>query len=169
MNQQLHQLFIKDIQDLYSGEQQIIQALPKIIEKTSDKLLKSSFEAHLEETQEQTRLLEELANEFDFDPNGKHCAGMEGILKEGEEAISEMEPSPILDLALIGAAQRVEHYEIAGYGTVVNYAQEMGHENAQKLLHDILREEKETDEKLTKLAEQIITNLESEITSPIMA
>lgn len=140
-----------------------------MIEKTSDKLLKASFETHLEESREHARILEELAKEFDFDPNGKHCAGMEGIIKEAQEAMEDFEPSSLLDLALIGDAQRIEHYETAGYGTVVNYAQEMGHDKAQKLLHDILDEEKSTDEKLTTLAEQIITNLESEITDPIMA
>jgi ferritin-like metal-binding protein YciE len=156
-----HDLFRMELQDLYSMEQQIIEALPLMIEKTHHPELKRAFTLHLDETRKQAELVADLCKEFDVEPDGKHCAGIEGIIEEGSETLSANKPSPILDLAMIGIAQKVEHYEIAAYGTVINYAQEMGHTDAQDLLFQVLAEEKNSDEKLTNIAEAIITEAAS--------
>lgn len=159
--QTVHDLFIQELQDLYSAEQQIISAMPKIIEKTSDDSLRQTFITHLDETKEQARKLEDLCEDMDVDPHEKECIGMKGLLSEGEEMIAENDPSKALDLALIEAAQKVEHYEIAGYGTAANYAKQMNHTKEFETLLDILQEEKETDEKLTDLAESLISEAPS--------
>lgn len=152
----LHDLFLLELQDIYSFEQQIIEALPKMIEKTTTPELKRAFTLHLDETRKQAERIADLCEEFDIDPEGKHCLGIEGIIEEGAEMMSANTPSPLLDLAMIGIAQKVEHYEIAAYGTAANYAQEMGHSDAQELLVQTLEEEKKSDEKLTVLAETLI-------------
>ena len=157
----LHDLFLLELQDIYSVEQQIIEAMPRMIERTTNSELKRAFTLHLEETRRQSQRIEDLCGEFDLDPDSKHCTGVEGIIEEGQEIMSANTPSSILDLAMIGIAQRIEHYEIAAYGTAANYAQEMGHSDAQDLLVQTLSEEKDTDEKLTALAETLIPQVPS--------
>jgi ferritin-like metal-binding protein YciE len=152
----LHDLFLLELQDLYSVESQIIEALPKMIQKTTNPELKRAFTLHLDETRKQAQLIEDLCREFDVDPEGKHCLGIEGIIEEGQEMMTANNPSPLLDLAMIGIAQKVEHYEIASYGTATNYAQELGLDDAQDLLFGTMTEEKTTDEKLTAIAETLI-------------
>lgn len=157
----LHDLFLLELQDMHSMELQIVEALPLIIEKTSHPELKRAFTLHLDETRKQAELVSDLCKEFGVDPNEKHCVGMEGILEEGQEMLSANNPSPILDLAIIGIAQKIEHYEIAAYGTAANYAQEMGHADAQDLLFQTMNEERMSDEKLTNIAEDILTEAAS--------
>lgn len=158
----LKDLFLTEIQGIYSMENQIIEAMPKMIEKISNPELKRAFTIHLEDTRKQAHLIDDLCIEFDVDPNGRHCVGIEGIIEEGQEILSANNPSPALDLAIIDIAQKIEHYEIASYGTVANYAQEMGHQASQDLLMEILAEEKSTDEKLTAFAELLIEKIASQ-------
>lgn len=150
----LHDLLILEVQDLYDAEQQITQAMPQMIDMTTSPQLKEDFEKHLEETRGQIAKLEQVAKELDIDPQGKSCLGMEGIIEEGVELMQENEPSEVLDAALLAAAQKIEHYEIAGYGTACEYAKLMGHDKVLNLLHEILTEEKATDLKLTDLAKR---------------
>lgn len=152
----LRDLFIHEVQDLYDGEMQIIQAMPKVIQMTSNDELRSLFKAHLEETKHQAKKLEKLCQELNFSAEGKSCFGMEGILEEGIELMQETAPSPVLDAGLIAAAQRVEHYEIAGYGTAATYAETLGYYHAKEILGEILEEEQTSDEKLTDLALHIV-------------
>lgn len=154
--QSLRDLLIEEVQDLYDGEQQIIQAMPKLIEMTQSQNLKKAFSDHLEETKLQAKKLEKLCQELNFSAEGKSCFGMEGILEEGIELMSENEPSALLDAGLIGAAQRIEHYEIAGYGTAATLAEQLGYYHAKEVLGGILQEEKQSDEKLTELATHVI-------------
>jgi ferritin-like metal-binding protein YciE len=156
----LRDLLIDELKDLYSAENQITKALPKMIKSASSRDLKAGFEEHLEQTREQIGRLEQIFAELEANPKGKKCHGMEGLLKEGKGLMSEEAEEEVLDAGLISAAQRVEHYEIAAYGTVRTYANLLGMTKAAKLLETTLEEEKETDQKLTKLAERI--NLEAE-------
>ena len=148
----LHDLLILEVQDLYDAEQQITQAMPQMIDMVTSPRLKKNFEKHLEETREQIAKLEEVTKELAIDPQGKSCIGMEGIIEEGVELMQENEPSEVLDAALLAAAQKIEHYEIAGYGTACTYAKMMSHEKVLRLLSEILEEEKSTDLKLTDVA-----------------
>jgi len=152
----LRDLFIHEIQDLYDGEMQIIQAMPKMVQMTSSDELRSLFKTHLEETKLQAKRLEKLCQELNFSAEGKSCFGMEGVLEEGIELMQETVPSPILDAGLIAAAQRVEHYEIAGYKTAATYAKTLGYYHAKEILGRILEEEQTTDKKLTDLALYIV-------------
>jgi ferritin-like metal-binding protein YciE len=157
----MHDLFVHSLQDLYSAENQIIKALPKMIKSVTNETLKAAFEEHLKQTDKQIARLEEIKDELGIQLDGKFCKGMEGLLAEGEEILKEdMEPA-VRDAALIEAAQKVEHYEIAGYGTVVTYAGLMAHENAEKLLKETLNEEEMTDKKLSDIAESEV-NMEME-------
>ncbi len=157
----LRELFVDGLKDLYSGEKQILQVLPKMAKKASNPELKKIFEEHLEVTRRQVERLDMIFEELGKSPRGKKCKGMEGLLEEGKEIMMEdMEPE-ILDASLIAAAQRVEHYEIAGYGTMRTYAQLLGDSQAVKLLQQTLDEEDETDKRLTELAEKNI-NVEEE-------
>jgi ferritin-like metal-binding protein YciE len=151
--QTLHDLFILELQDLYDAENQILEALPKMAEAASDEKLRKGFQEHVKQTEDQIARLKEIANQLEFDLQGKKCKGMEGLIKEGEELLKEKVDQAVLDAALIGAAQKVEHYEIAGYGTAITYAKLMNHTEAEKLLKETMNEEETTDEKLTKLAE----------------
>lgn len=151
----LRDLFIDELKDLYSAENQILKALPKMIKKAASKELKSGFEQHLQETQGHVERLERIFQELDESPSGKKCKGMEGIIADGKEWMEEDAEPEVMDAGLIGAAQRVEHYEIAGYGCVRTYAELLRHSNFAELLHQTLDEEKATDEKLTQLARKI--------------
>lgn len=151
--QTLHDLFVHSIQDLYSAENQIVTALPKMIKAVSNDKLKAGFEEHLQQTDKQIARLEEIKADLGVPLDGKFCKGMEGLLAEGEEILKEDMKDAVRDAALIEAAQKVEHYEIAGYGTVVTYAKLLGHDNAEKLLKETLNEEEMTDKKLSDIAE----------------
>ena len=156
----LKDLFVEELKDLYSAENQILKALPKMIKKATSPELKSGFEQHLKETQAHVERLEKIFQELDQSPKGKKCKGMEGVLADGKELMEEKAEPEVMDAGLIGAAQHVEHYEIAGYGCVRTYAELLGHNHFAKLLQQTLDEEKATDEKLTELARSI--NVEAE-------
>ena len=150
----LQDLFVHELQDLYSAEMQITQALPLMIEATKNSELKKGFEMHLEQTKKQIERLKEIEKELGFSLEGKECKGMKGLLAEGQSLLQEDSDPEVLDAGLISAAQRVEHYEIAGYGTAATYAKLMKHKKALKLLKETLDEEEKTDKKLSKLAEK---------------
>jgi ferritin-like metal-binding protein YciE len=153
-NESLRELYIDELKDLYSAENQILKALPKMAKAATSEELSAGFEEHLEQTKEQVQRLEQIFEMLGESPKGKKCAGMEGLLKEGAEVMEEFEDE-VLDAALISAAQRVEHYEMAGYGTVVAFAEVLGETEHQSLLEETLQEEKDTDEKLTELSKEI--------------
>jgi ferritin-like metal-binding protein YciE len=149
----LDQLLEDELKDIYSGETQLLEALPKMAEAAQSKDLRAAFEKHLTETQTHVRRVEQICTDLKIDPQGKTCAGMQGLIKEGQEVIeSDMEAEP-KQAALIGAAQRVEHYEIAAYGTARAHARQLGYLKAFDLLSQTLDEEKTTEQKLTQLAE----------------
>jgi ferritin-like metal-binding protein YciE len=151
----LRGLYLDELRDLYSAENQLVKALPKMAKAATSPDLKAGFEKHLGQTQEHVSRLETIFNGLGESPKGKTCKGMEGLIKEGKEMIEEDPGDEELDAGLIAAAQRVEHYEIAGYGCVRTYANLLGDEDSALLLDKTLSEEKETDETLTKLAENI--------------
>ena len=153
----LKELYIDELKDLYSAENQLVKALPKMAEAANSEDLREGFEAHLEQTKEHVKRLEQIFELLDESPKGKKCMGMEGLVKEGSEAIEEDFEGAVMDAALIGAAQRVEHYEIAAYGTVCEFAKVLGETEHATLLEETLEEEKETDEKLSELAKDINT------------
>ena len=150
----LKELYIDELKDLYSAENQLVKALPKMAKAATSPDLRAGFEEHLEQTKGHVQRLETIFEQLGESPKGKKCKGMEGLIKEGSEAIEEYE-GELLDAALIGAAQRVEHYEMAGYGTVSAFAEELGESEHVTLLNETLEEEKETDEKLSGLAGDI--------------
>ena len=156
----LRDLYIEELKDLYSAENQIIKALPKMIKAASSPDLKAGFAKHLEQTRGQVERLEKIFKQLDESPKGKKCKGMEGLLEEGKELMEEDAEPEVLDAGLIAAAQHVEHYEIAGYGCVRTYAELLGDKAAAKLLQQTLDEEKDTDQKLTMIAKSI--NVEAE-------
>jgi ferritin-like metal-binding protein YciE len=151
----LKKLYIDELQDLYSAENQLVKALPKMAKAAGSEDLRTAFEEHLEQTREHVTRLDKIFDELEESPKGKKCRGMEGLIEEGSEMIEEDRETEELDAGLIAAAQRVEHYEIAGYGCVRTYANLLGESEAASLLEQTLAEEKETDQKLTELAEQI--------------
>jgi ferritin-like metal-binding protein YciE len=156
----LQDLYLEQLKDLHSAERQIIEALPKMIEQTTHPELRRGFEMHLEQTKEQLRRLEQIGQRAGQKLTGHKCKGMEGLLEEGEELLEKRADSDVLDAALIAAAQRVEHYEMAGYGCARTYARLLGLEDDAKLLQQTLDEEGDTDHKLTDLAESVI-NIEA--------
>lgn len=151
--QSLKDLFLDELKDAYDFEHQLLDALPKMAEKARDEKLQKGFEQHLEETRGQVKRLEEVFASLGEEPERKTCKGMKGLLKEGEEVLGARGDENAIDAALIGAAQRVEHYEMAAYGTLRSLAQALGHPREAKTLQRILDQEGKTDEKLTKLAE----------------
>ncbi|NLT69674.1 MAG: ferritin-like domain-containing protein [Verrucomicrobiaceae bacterium] len=149
-------LLVQEIKDLYSAETQLVKALPKMAEAADDPDLRAGFETHLKETKVHVGRLEELAKLLDVSPKGKSCKAMKGLVEEGSEVIDEDGESSVKDLALIVAAQKVEHYEMAGYGSARTLAEVLGYEEAVELLQATLDEEGETDKKLTKLSLRLI-------------
>ncbi len=149
----LEDLFKHQLKDLYSAESQLVVALPKMVKNASDSKLKQAFEDHLNVTKEQKSRLEEICKELDFSPKGETCKAMEGLIKEAESFIEEAEDDEVMDAGLIAEAQRVEHYEISGYGTAVRYAKELGHSEVAEKLQTTLDEEYDADNALDKLAE----------------
>jgi ferritin-like metal-binding protein YciE len=152
----LKKLYIEELQDLYSAENQILKALPKMAKAATSKELQAGFNEHLEQTKGHAKRLETICEKLGESPKGKTCKGMEGLIKEGEELMQEDAEPEILDAGLISAAQRVEHYEIAGYGTVRTYAKMLNETEAARLLQQTLDEEEQTDKKLTQLAETVV-------------
>lgn len=151
----LRELYVNELKDLYSAETQLVKALPKMAKASSNAELRQGFEEHLRQTSEHVSRLEQIFEMLGEKPSGKKCLGMEGLVKEGAETMSEDYEDALMDAALIGAAQRVEHYEIAGYGTVRAFAELLGENEHVSLLEQTLEEEKQTDEKLSQLADQI--------------
>ncbi len=151
----LEKLYVDELKDLYSAEHQIIKALPKMIKAASSKELRGGFELHLKQTEQQVKRLDKIFGRIGKAPTGKKCHGMEGLLEEGAELLKEDAEPAVLDAGMISAAQRVEHYEMAAYGTVRTYAELLKQPGDAKLLQETLDEEKETNEKLTKLATKI--------------
>ena len=157
----LHDLYVEEIKDLYSAENQILKALPRMIKAATHPQLKKAFTKHERQTREHVKRLERICKELGEKPTGKKCHGMEGLLEEGKELIKEKPEKDVLDAGLISAAQHVEHYEMAGYGTCRTWAQLLGYERQVQLLQMTLDEEKQTDLDLTALAEGAI-NIEAE-------
>lgn len=156
----LEDLYIAELKDLYSAEKQLVKALPKMAKAATSKQLKQGFEHHLKQTRTHVDRLEKVFKSIEASPRGKKCMAMEALIHEGEELIKEKSEPEVLDAGLIAAAQRIEHYEIAGYGCVRTYARLLGDAKAEELLQQTLDEEGETDKTLTQLAEQI--NVEAE-------
>ena len=152
----LEDLFWDQVKDIYDAEQRLTDALPKMADAANDPVLKSAFREHLDQTRQHVERLETIFRSLDLKPGGETCEGMEGLIKEGEEMIKSKGEPEAKDAGLIAAAQRVEHYEIAGYGTVRTYAELLGDEQAMRLLERTLQEEEETDERLTEIAESHI-------------
>lgn len=152
----LKDLYVEQLRDLYSAETQILKALPKMEAAASHAELKSGFRQHQEQTQRQVERLDRIFEDLGENPKGHHCKGMEGLLKEGEEMMGERGNASVRDAGLIAAAQRVEHYEIAGYGCVRTYADLLGHKEHASLLQQTLDEEGQTDQKLSAMAEKVI-------------
>jgi len=151
----LRQLYVNELKDLYNAETQLVKALPKMAKASSSAELRQGFEEHLRQTSEQVSRLEQIFEMLGEKATGKKCLGMEGLVKEGAETMSEDYHGALMDAAIIGAAQRVEYYEIAGYGTVRAFAELLGENEHVSLLEQTLEEEKQTDEKLSQLAEEI--------------
>ena len=152
----LAELLQDELKDLYSAENQIIKALPKMAKAASSPELRRAFERHLEETRRQVERLDLIGEELEFKMTGKKCKGMEGLIAEGRELMEEDLEEDALDAGLIGAAQKVEHYEIAAYGTARTHAEMLGYRRIAKLLQQTLNEEGATDKKLTQLAESVV-------------
>lgn len=157
----LHDLFVDELKDLYNAENQLLKALPKMAKAAAHPELKAAFEEHLEVTRNQVKRLETIFEELEESPKGKKCKAMEGLVAEGSEIIEEDGEDAVKDAALIAAAQRVEHYEMAGYGCVRTFANLLGFTKAAKLLQETLDEEGDADKALTELAESII-NIDAE-------
>src|ERR1700716_3052311 len=152
----LKDLYVDELKDLYNAENQLVKALPKMAKKASAPELRRAFESHLEQTKVHVDRLEKIFKGLGEKASGKTCKAMKGLVEEGKGIIEEDGDDSVLDAALIGAAQRVEHYEIAGYGVVRTFASLLGDDNAASILQRTLNEEAETDKKLTGLAESII-------------
>jgi ferritin-like metal-binding protein YciE len=158
----LKDLYVEELKDLYSAEKQLVKALPKMAKAANSPELRAAFKTHLRQTAEHAARLEKICSDLGVSPRGKKCVGMEGLIEEGSDLIKE-EPDPdVLDAGLISAAQHVEHYEMAGYGTVRTYARQLGLDDQADLLQRTLDEEGETDHLLTALAESGI-NLAAEV------
>jgi len=155
MPEGLRELYIEELKDIYNAENQLVKALPKMAKAASSDELRQGFEEHLEQTKGHVQRLEKIFQSLGENPKGKKCKGMEGLVEEGSEVMQEDFEGALMDAALIGAAQRVEHYEIAAYGTVCAFAEQLGETEQNSLLNETLEEEKETDEKLTDLAQRI--------------
>ena len=155
-------LFISELKDIYSAEKQAVRIYPRIAKAVSSPELKEALQTHLQETKGQIERLDRVFEILEKRAGGKTCEGMKGLIEEGSEMAEEVDQGPVRDAALIGAAQRMEHYEIAAYGTVVAFATAIGEQEIVQLLTQTLEEEKATDQKLTQVAEQVNENAISE-------
>jgi ferritin-like metal-binding protein YciE len=157
----MEELLADELKDLYSAETQLTKALPKMAKASQTDALRKAFEMHLQETEGHVQRLERVCEQLNIKPRGKKCVGMEGLIEEGKELLEEdLEPAT-LDAGLIAAAQKVEHYEMAGYGTVIAHAKQLGYSQAISSLQKTLEEEKAADEKLTKIAETMVNPVAS--------
>jgi len=152
----LKELFVSELKDIYDAEKQITKSLPKMAKAASSERLRDALQEHLERTKGQVSRLEQVFQEAGVPSRGKKCAGMAGILQEGKELLAEDFAKPVTDVGIVGAAQKVEHYEIATYGTLRTWAEQLGLNEASRLLEETLEEEKEADEKLTEIAEDVV-------------
>jgi ferritin-like metal-binding protein YciE len=162
----LHDAFLDELRDSYDAEKQLTKALPKLAKAASNPKLRQAFEAHLEETHGHVQRLEQVFESLDEKVRGKHCDGIAGIIEEGKSIMDEEFDDSAMDACLIAAGQRAEHYEMAAYGTLVAWAQAMGHTQAAKLLQQTLNEEKAADKKLSDLAESGINQSAAEAAHP---
>jgi ferritin-like metal-binding protein YciE len=162
----LHDAFVDELRDAYDAEKQLLKALPKMAKAASSPELRSAFESHLEETRGQVKRLEQVFQTIDEPAKGKHCDGIAGIIEEGKSVMEEDFDDATMDACLIAGGQRAEHYEMAAYGTLVAWAQAMGHNEAAMLLQETLDEEKAADEKLSDLAEAGINQEAADIAHP---
>jgi ferritin-like metal-binding protein YciE len=147
-----------EIKDLYSAEKQLLKAIPKMAKGSNDPALQGAFKGHLKETEAQAKRLEQIATILEIKPTGKKCVGMEGCIKEGAEALSEDGDDTVLDLGIIGAGSRVEHYEMAGYLTAISLAEQMGEKQVVTLLRQSLAEERSAEDKLRKIASHLLND-----------
>jgi ferritin-like metal-binding protein YciE len=154
----LQELYVEQLRDLYDAEQQIIKALPEMIDAATSEDLKEALEEHLEVTRSQATRLEKIFGKLGEKPKGEQCKGMHGVIEEGSDLVDDVEDADVRDAAIIASAQRVEHYEMAGYGTARTYAKLLGQNEAGELLQQTLDEEKEADQTLTELADEINVN-----------
>jgi ferritin-like metal-binding protein YciE len=152
----LHDLLTDELKDMYSAETQLTKALPRMAKAASNPRLKRAFEQHLRETEDHVRRVERICSELEIKPRGKKCVGMEGLVEEGKEITSEGGEADVLDAGLIGAAQKVEHYEISAYGTARAHAEQLGYTNAARAIQGILEEESKANELLTQIAESMV-------------
>ena len=163
-------VYVDKLKDLYNAEEQIVAALPKMSRAASSAALQEAFQKHLEQTKGQITRLDQVFEMLGANGGGGQCAGMRGLLEEGEELLDSQEQGPALDAALIATAQSVEHYEIAGYGSAQTWARQLGHTQAADLLEETLQEEKEADAELTDIAETLVnpeaSGIETESASP---
>ncbi len=154
-------LYVHELKDLYSGEKQMIEALPKVISKVRNSRLRKAFEAHLEETKKQKARLETIFEGLDFEPGGEKCDAMEGLIEENEEILKMKDDEideRVRDAAIIAGAQRIEHYEMAGYGTARRFAERLGRTNDMRLLDETLDEEAHADDLLTDIAVEVVNS-----------
>lgn len=158
----LQELYVEQLRDLYDAEHQIIKALPEMIEMSRSEELKEALNEHLEITKKQAERLEQIFKDLDEEPKGERCKGMQGVLAEGKDLVGKIESEELRDAAIIASAQRVEHYEMAGYGTARTYATTLGEDEAADLLEETLGEEKDADQTLTDLAGEINQEAEAE-------
>jgi ferritin-like metal-binding protein YciE len=152
----MEDLFLDEIRDLYDAEKQLTKALPKMAKAASSPDLRTAFEEHLEQTQGHVERLEEIFESLGEKGTGKKCAAMAGLVKEGDELVGEVDEGPVRDAGLIAAAQKVEHYEMSGYGSARTHARLLGHNDAVSLLEETLNEEKAADKKLNDLAQNVV-------------
>jgi ferritin-like metal-binding protein YciE len=149
----MEELFLHGLQDVYYAENQIVKSLPSMIEKATNRELGSTLRNHLRETENQVSRLDQVFQKLGHDPKGTDCPGIDGLIREANEVAGEVDDKKVLDAAVIGSAQAIEHYEISRYGTLIAWAQELGHDNVVSLLNANLKEEKAADKKLNGLAE----------------
>jgi ferritin-like metal-binding protein YciE len=152
----LHELLVHEVKDLYSAENQLVKALPRMAKNAQNTELRRAFEQHLRQTEEHARRLERVAERLEAKPRGKKCVGMEGLIEEGKELLSEDAEPDVLDAGLIGAAQKVEHYEMAAYGTARAHAEQLGYRDVASVLQQTLDEEGEANKLLTAIAERMV-------------
>ena len=162
----LHDAFVTEIRDIYDGERQITKALPKMIKKATSDDLREALETHLEQTHGHIQRLEQVFEALEEKVRGKRCEGIAGLLEEGKSIMEEDFDDAAMDACLIGAGQRVEHYEMAAYGTLVAWSQAMGHDEVTSLLQQTLDEEKAADEKLSSIAEESVNDEAAAVAHP---
>lgn len=158
----VQELMVVGLQDLFDGENKAVAAYPQLIQSVTNPQLKQAFEQHMQQSQTQADRLQQLAQQMGISAQGEECVAIQGLIQEAQKKVQMVAPGPVLDAALIGAAQKIEHLEIAGYGTARTLAQQLGQMDAVQVLEGILREEKATDEKLTQIAESQVNEQASQ-------